>query len=70
MRNTDTRKATAARMRPVALIKNGAVITSFHSIKEAGEKLNIPSAHICMNCRGKLRTAGGRKFIYIQNEIR
>lgn len=66
MRNKDTSKATAARMRPVALIRKGVVITSFHSIKEAGEKLNIPSAHICMNCRGKLRTAGGMEFIYIQ----
>ena len=65
MRTYDTSKATEARKRPVALIKGGSAIAVFHSIKEAGDALGICPQHICRNCRGKLRTAGGRTFKYV-----
>lgn len=66
MRNTDTTKATEARKRAVALIKEGRTITVFRSIKEAGDALGIRPQHICRNCRGELRTAGGREFKYLE----
>jgi len=66
MRNTDTTKATEARKRAVALIKNGKMVAMFRSIKEAGDALGIRPQHICRNCRGELHTAGGREFKYLE----
>lgn len=64
-RNTDTSKATAARLRAVVMTDPKGRKRKFGSIKEASDTLGIPSSHICRNCRGQLSWAGGYQFNYL-----
>lgn len=66
MKICDTSKATAARMRPVAMTDAKGETRVFRSIKEASEATGIPSSHICRNCRKQLSWAGGYQFRYLE----
>lgn len=66
MRNRDTSKATASRLRPVSMMDGKGVVTFFKSIKEASDKTGIAQSHICLNCQGKARWAGGYQFRYLE----
>ena len=43
----------------------GEYIKTFESIKQVSEELNINSGNICLVCKGKLKTAGGYIWRYI-----
>ena len=40
----------------------------FNCIKDAADKYNLHSTHICACCKGKLKTCGGYKWAYIGGE--
>lgn len=40
----------------------------FNGINEASRKTEIAAASICKNCKGKLKSAGGHRFKYINKE--
>ena len=46
--------------------KNNKFIKSFSGIREAGRIYNIKPSSICNCCKGKLKTAGGYKWKYVE----
>lgn len=56
--------AAQCRRRKVSTIRNGETLT-FSSLKEASEKLNIPSSRICESCRYGIIVKGGYQFNYV-----
>lgn len=56
--------AAQCRRRKVSTTRNGETLT-FSSLKEASEKLNIPSSMICRSCRYSIFVGGGYLFEYL-----
>lgn len=56
--------AAQCRRRKVRTIHDGEMLT-FSSLKEASEKLNIPSSAICNSCRYGIIVKGGFQFNYV-----
>lgn len=56
--------AAQCRKRKVSTTRNGETLT-FSSLKEASEKLNIPSSRICESCRQRKIVKGGYLFEYV-----
>ena len=55
--------ASQCRRRKVSTTRNGETLT-FSSLKEASEKLNIPSSMICVSCKYGVIVKGGYLFEY------
>ncbi len=55
--------AAQCRRRKVRTIHDGEMLT-FSSLKEASEKLNIPSSMICVSCKHGVIVKGGYLFEY------
>lgn len=55
--------AAQCRRRKVSTTRNGETLT-FSSLKEASEKLNIPSSMICVSCKYGVIIKGGYLFEY------
>lgn len=56
--------AAQCRKRKVSTTRNGETLT-FSSLKEASEKLNVPSSRICESCRQGIIVKGGYQFNYV-----
>ena len=57
-------KAAQSRKRKVSTCHNGTVLT-FSSLKEASEKLSIPSSAICNSCRYGVKVKRCYNFNYV-----
>ena len=49
------------------LNRDDVFIAEFHSISEAARQLNLCNSAICNVCKGKLKTHGGYKWKYAEN---
>lgn len=56
--------------RPVAMVdENGEIIKTYSSISSAALECHITSSNITTCCCGRLKTAGGHKWKYIDKEL-
>lgn len=48
-------------------VKTNDIINTYKSLKNAQEQTGIPTGNICACCKGRLRTAGGYKWKYLED---
>ena len=56
---------TNSNLRKVGCYRNGKLIKTFDSIREAGRALNLDASTISKVCRGKNKSHGGYTFQYL-----